>query len=288
MKGEEEEENDSIRRYDGLRLVMILVVTIALAMGLLLTVGCNRVDRAFRQATMESHVSPADKAFPEMIGGDSESGKGYDDTKEPSTTVVKHVTAIRQGPRYHDRIHINPIGRLAVVFNDSNKYQLDAAQKIGLVPIRSLSEAYFTSRPVVKIESNKYYTVDSLKHSLPYLVPEASQLLTDIGSNFIDSLGKRGADGYRIRVTSLLRTPHTVKRLRRVNRNAVDSSTHQYGTTFDISFTRFDCLDSTRTIHEEDLKNLLGEVLLDLRKDNRCLVKYERKGGCFHITATGK
>ena len=87
-------------------------------------------------------------------------------------------------------------------------------------------------------------------------------------------------------VTSLLRTPHTVKRLRRVNRNAVDSSTHQFGTTFDISFTRFHNLDRSKVTADEDLKNLLGEVLLDMRDNKRCLVKYERKGGCFHITAT--
>ena len=68
-------------------------------------------------------------------------------------------------------------------------------------------------------------------------------------------------------VTSLLRTPYTVKRLRRVNRNATDSSTHQFATTFDISYRRFHCLDSTRTVNEEDLKNLLGEVLLDLRRE---------------------
>ena len=196
------------------------------------------------------------------------------------------VNEIKQGPRHNDRIPVNNIGRLADVFNDSNYLQYRYAEALGIEPIKNLRMAYRTRRPIVYVKSNKYYEVDSLTHSLPYLVPEAEKLLTDIGRGFIDSLRHRGADGYRIRVTSLLRTPHTVKRLRRVNVNATDSSTHQFGTTFDLSYTRFNCLDSTRTIHDGDLKNLLAEVLLDLRTRGRCLVKFERKTGCFHVTAT--
>lgn len=199
---------------------------------------------------------------------------------------VAPVNEIKQGPRHNDRIPVNNIGRLADVFNDSNYLQYRYAEALGIEPIKNLRMAYRTRRPIVLVKSNKYYEVDSLTHSLPYLVPEAEKLLTDIGKGFIDSLRHRGADGYRIRVTSLLRTPHTVKRLRRVNVNATDSSTHQFGTTFDLSYTRFHCLDSTRTIHDGDLKNLLAEVLLDLRSRGRCLVKFERKTGCFHVTAT--
>ena len=186
------------------------------------------------------------------------------------------------------RIHINNIGPLREVFNDSNKYHYAVAERIGIAPIASLSEAYYTRKPVVRVESCQWYEIDTLKHSMPYLVPEAAQLLETIGRNFIDSLRSRGAGGYRVLVTSLLRTPYTVKRLRRVNRNATDSSTHQFATTFDISYRRFHCLDSTKTLREEDLKNLLGEVLYDLRRQERCLVKFERHSPCFHITATGK
>lgn len=244
----------------------------AIIIAILLSAGCGRKSRDFTTVTLGGIQYTDNEA----------SGSQTDEIQE--IPRPQRIYAIKQGPRYHDRIHINPIGNLAQIFNDSNKYQLEAATRLGITPVRDLASAYYTSRPIRQISSCEYYTLDTLKHSLPYLVPEAERLLKDIGSNFIDSLASRGADGYRIRVTSLLRTPHTVKKLRRVNRNAVDSSTHQYATTFDISFVRFDCLDTTRTIHEEDLKNLLGEVLLDLRKNKRCLVKYERTGGCFHIT----
>lgn len=183
-------------------------------------------------------------------------------------------------------IRVKNIGALGKVFNDSNYLQLQAARNMGIDPIEDLQSAYFMKRPLVKVSENEYYHIDSLRHSLPYLVPEAAALLQQIGKNFIDSLHNRGGDNYKIKVTSLLRTPETVGRLRRVNVNATDSSTHQFATTFDISYTNFFCLDERRQINQGDLKNLLAEVLLDLRKQGKCLVKYEYKTGCFHITVT--
>lgn len=253
---------------------------------LLISNGCGKGRKDFNQVSRSSEIDLAatitsDGDVPLQI-----------ELPENSTTVNSEEEEIEEQPveqasgsTYSNRrIRINPIGNLREVFNDSNKYHYANAERLGIRPIHSLADAYFTERPISLISSNEFFTLDTLKHSLPFLVPEAERLLNDIGKNFIDSLKSRGARGYRIRVTSLLRTPRTVKKLRRVNRNAVDSSTHQFGTTFDISFTRFHCLDSSRTINDEDLKNLLGEVLLDLRNNGRCLVKYERKGGCYHIT----
>ena len=208
------------------------------------------------------------------------------DSSEERDAPSASRSEIKSGPRYHDRIRINRLGPLREVFNDSNYRQYAFAEQLGIAPIHTLNDAYNTRRPLVRIESGRHYTVDSLTHSMPYLVPEAARLLDDVGKAFIDSLASRGADGYKIIVTSMLRSPYSVKRLRRVNRNATDSSTHQMGTTFDLSWRRFDCADTTRTINEEDLKNLLAEVLYDLRSRGRCLVKYERHTACFHITAT--
>ncbi|MDE7443835.1 MAG: hypothetical protein K2M65_06715, partial [Muribaculaceae bacterium] len=170
-------------------------------------------------------------------------------------------------------------------FNDSNYRQLMHARNIGISPINGIRDCWHLRQPVVMIESCREYFVDELTHSYPFLVPEAAQLLSDIGARFNDSLQARGGGDYRIRVTSVLRTHDTVKRLRRRNINAIDSSAHRYATTFDISYVKFIC-DSANTIPrtQTDLKNLLAEVLLQLKAENRCLVKYERKQGCFHIT----
>lgn len=181
------------------------------------------------------------------------------------------------------------LGSLAVAFNDSNKYQYAAGERIGIKPIVSIADAYFTRRPLHKIASCQWYTLEPLTHSMPYLVPEAAALIETIGRNFTDSLKKRNASGYKIRVTSVLRSAHSVKKLRRVNRNATDSSTHQLGTTFDISYARFDKTGiSAVSLSDEELKYILAEVLRDLRMQNKCMVKFERKSPCFHITATGR
>lgn len=186
------------------------------------------------------------------------------------------------------RMRIKDIGPHGRVFNDSNYLHINEACEIGIDIINSDDDIWQMRHPLVGVHSCREYYIAELTHSYPYLVKEAADLLSDIGSRFNDSLAARGGGNYRIKVTSVLRTPLTVKRLRRVNRNAVDSSAHQFGTTFDISYSKFICdsLGVNRTF--EDLKNLLGEILYDLRSEGRCYVKREHHQSCFHITARGR
>lgn len=183
------------------------------------------------------------------------------------------------------RIHINSIGPLRQVFNDSNHVHMEAARAIGISPIHDDIDILDPGRPLELLESGPDFFMDNLTHSFPYLIPEAADLLHDIGKAFNDSLAARGGGAYRIKVTSVLRTPATVRKLRRVNRNATEESTHQFGTTFDISYSKFIC-DDTSAPHRtfEDLKNLLAEVLYDMRRQGRCFVKFEFRQSCFHIT----
>lgn len=183
------------------------------------------------------------------------------------------------------RLKTNGVGKsLRLEFNDSNDLHITAAEKIGITPITSLREAYFTSKPLVRVETCEDFVVDSLTHSMPFLVPKAAELLHTIGKNFNDSVQKRGGKGVRMKVTSLLRTDRNVKKLRRRNRNSTDSSAHRYATTFDITYSKFAYDDSTRIAHQGDLKNILGEVLKDLRDEGKCFVKYEYRQPCYHIT----
>lgn len=184
------------------------------------------------------------------------------------------------------KMKINPIGgTLGRVFNDSNHVHLAEAREIGIEPIDGVAKAWSIKHPVKRIESCREYYVDNLTHSVPYLVPEAANLLKEIGSRFNDSLQARGGGDYRLKVTSVLRTEGAVKKLRRRNVNATKESAHRYATTFDISYTKFICDSVTVARTQEDLKNLLGEVLKQIRDEEKCFVKYERKQGCFHITA---
>lgn len=212
--------------------------------------------------------------------------------EETGEVIYKRPSVSRRpdGPPLYEkngtRIHINHFGSFDEVFNDSNYRQYEYAEKLGIRPLNTLGDAYNTTKPIIEIKTNENYVVQELTHSMPYLVPEAAWLLDDIATAFIDTLKNRGADGYKIMVTSVLRSPYQVNKLRRVNVNAKDSSTHKFGTTFDISYNKFYCADSTRIVDERDLKHVLGEVLLDMRKQGRCMVKYERKSPCFHITVT--
>ncbi len=177
-----------------------------------------------------------------------------------------------------------PPGRLRELFCDTNELQLTAAMAIGISPITDLRTAYRLKRPVVHIYSTPYYAVDSLKMSMPYLVPEAAQLLLDLSRAWCDTVKARSGCDYRLRVTSLTRSDYSVARLVRRNRAAVDRSCHLYGTTFDISWGRFDCRDTTRIANIEDMKNTLAEIVNDMRRQGRCYAIFEHKSGCFHIT----
>lgn len=183
------------------------------------------------------------------------------------------------------KMKINGVGgNLGRVFCDSNYLHYAAAEANGIAPIQSPDDLKALRRPLVKIRSCREYYVDELTHSYPYLVPKAADLLQEIGARFNDSLAARGGGSYRLKVTSVFRTPSTVKKLRRVNRNATDSSAHKFATTFDISYAKFICDSVTVSRTQEDLKNLLGEVLFAIREEGKCYVKYERKQACFHIT----
>jgi len=175
-------------------------------------------------------------------------------------------------------------------FPDSNDVQLQAANRIGVSPVKDRAEAESRKAELVYVGSNPYFHVDPLRNSIPYLVPTASNLLQDIGRNFFDSLYVKGVPLHQIIVTSVLRSQDDVARLQRHNRNATDNSCHLYGTTFDICYNRYFTVSppdepQRRTVRNDTLKWVLAEVLRDLREQGRCYIKYERKQGCFHITA---
>jgi hypothetical protein len=174
-------------------------------------------------------------------------------------------------------------------FKDVNDTQIVAAQQFGITPLSSRAGLDSIAPQLIKIESSHAFRVDSLTHSVPYLTPSASELLNTIATNFQIKLQQQGLAQYQFIVTSLLRTSDDVRKLRRVNRNAVKNSCHMYGTTFDIAYNCFEKIDSLPDFEGADasyqvLVNTLGETLKELRDDNRCYVKFERGQPCYHIT----
>ena len=174
-------------------------------------------------------------------------------------------------------------------FPDQNDVQLEAAKKHGVKPVHNREDAEHRKKELVYVGSNPYFYVDRLNNSIPYLVPRASVLLQDIGRSFFDSLQVKGIPLHKIIVTSVLRTKADVEKLRSKNGNATQNSCHLYGTTFDVCYNRYKTVEDPdgprrRQVRNDTLKWVLSEVLNDVRKQNKCLVKYEVKQGCFHIT----
>jgi len=204
---------------------------------------------------------------------------------EQIDTVTFHKRHLEEMPEPTQCIKVNYFGSERAYFNDSNHIHMAEAERYGLAPLTDTRSHWKLRRPIVKVTSCADYYVDTLIFSRPYLVPEAAGRLREIGKRFRDTIQARGGGDYRIKVTSLLRTPQTVRRLRRRNRNAIDSSVHQLGTTFDISYAAFIANSPAPARSVDDLKGILGEVLKAMREEGKLWVKYERGQPCFHITA---
>lgn len=172
-------------------------------------------------------------------------------------------------------------------FNDLQSRQLAAAQAIGLPrPPKDREDAASMKKKLQLVESTDNYIIDSLTHSVPYLIPSAKRELDSIGAEWADILQRNGLPHYRFRVTSILRTEEDIHALQRSgNINSVTQSCHCYGTTFDLAYMHYNKVTRTRDyVLEDNLKLVLGQVLLNEQRKGHIYVKYEWKQSCFHVT----
>ena len=189
---------------------------------------------------------------------------------------------------------IKSVGTIRVdYFKDLNAAHLKYAKANGIKGFKSNKEFkeqigdLVDDDELVEIETCKYYVVDKLTHSHPYLTPDAAELLDDIGKRFQDKLEEHDLKKRYYQVTSLLRTGESQRGLSRSNVNASSNSSHLYGTTFDITYARVftkQKLQKSAEIADGPAIRLLSEAIGELRKEGRCVVVTERKERCFHIT----
>ncbi|MBR4499670.1 MAG: hypothetical protein IKP11_03935 [Paludibacteraceae bacterium] len=172
-------------------------------------------------------------------------------------------------------------------FNDLQVKQHAVASTIGLSrPPKDRDDAASMRKRLVEVKTNDNYIVDSLTHSVPFLIPSAKRELDSIGEEWADILRRNNLPHYRFYVTSVLRTQEDIKYLQRSgNINSVTQSCHCYGTTFDLAYMRYNKVTRTRDyMHEDNLKLVLGQVLLNHQRAGKIYVKYEAKQSCFHVT----
>ena len=222
----------------------------------------------------------SDDLTQEAAGTGSETDAAADSSNTPSIFFDKNGKEVKH--------RIFSVPHFGNTFPDQQDVQILAANKYGVNPVQNREEAEHSKGKLVYVGSNPFFYVDKLNSSIPYLVPRASVLLQDIGRAYFDSLQIKGIPLHKIIVTSILRTKDDVAKLRTRNGNATENSCHLYGTTFDVCYNRYKQIQTRqqprRQVQNDTLKWVLSEVLRDMRDRNRCLVKYEVKQGCFHLT----
>ena len=140
-------------------------------------------------------------------------------------------------PQIGTRVY-GKINNAELTFNDLQSKQIVSAEKLGIIPLNSRGDvsSYLgqseLDKKLIKISSNSLYYVRELTHSVPYLVPEAETLLSDIAREFQTIIGTNS----KFEVTSVLRTKEEVSKLQSRNINATSNSCHCYATTFNILY----------------------------------------------------
>ena len=129
-------------------------------------------------------------------------------------------------------------------FNDLNNIHIVSAIKNGITPLATRADTVHQMDKLVRLPDElPLYRQYNVTHSIPYLVPSAAKLFIDIAQNFRDSLYSKKMPLHKLYLTSITRTDDDITSLTKRNINASDNSAHRYGTTFDISWKRFDKVD---------------------------------------------
>lgn len=240
-------------------IILLTPFVLGFLLGLLVGGSCSRREKK------------ADKDLAEQIQaeGDDVEGTGESTARE----IIYYTKLMSYGQ----------------VFNDVNDVHIEKAKAVGLRRIPKTRDD-MDPKLLVRVEDTDDLVIDNLSYSVPYLTKGAAAELNRIAKAFGDSLRSKQFPVYKLICSSILRTEEDVDNLRKSgNPNASDNSAHCYGTTFDITYTRYWRDEETDEFMQPyELTKVLAEVLRDEKKAGRVLVKYERKEHCFHITATQK
>ena len=244
-------------------LILLTPFLLGFLLGFLVGGGCSRKEKAPRKDRSAAVVDSLTTDIPEE---DDVEGTGESSARE----IIYYTKLMSYGQ----------------VFNDVNDTHIEKARAVGLRKIPDKRDDIDFTR-LVKVEDSDYLVVDDLRYSVPYLTKAAAAELDRIARAFHDSLVRKQFPVYKLVCSSILRTEEDITRLKKSgNPNASDNSSHCYGTTFDITYTRYWRDEETDEFMQHyELTKVLAEVLRDEKSAGRVLVKYERTEHCFHITS---
>ena len=256
-------------------IILLTPFLLGFLLGLLVGGGCSKKEKVPKEnrEKMEAVLEQAEQQVAEMIEEEEEDAAG-DDVDGTGESQAREI------------IYYTKLMSYGKVFNDLNEAHLDMAKAVGLAKIPEKRDD-LDLKKLVKVENTDYLEIDDLRYSVPYLTTEAARELNRIARAFHDSLSRKQFPLYKLVCSSVLRTEEDVTRLRKSgNPNASDNSAHCYGTTFDITYTRYWREEETDEFMQPyELTKVLAEVLRDEKEAGRILVKYEKKEHCFHITS---
>jgi hypothetical protein len=174
----------------------------------------------------------------------------------------------------------------------NNNYHLEVAKSNGIrKPVSSEKDITEDSdnkklySVLEKLSSNRYFVIQRLTHSIPYIHTDVHDFLDELGKRFRQSCRNKGLRDYKFYITSVLRTEKSQKKLTKVNINATrNESAHLYGRTIDIAKTQFLDTRKREIVYSNNLGALLTRELLKMQEEGLCYVLFESKNHCLHIT----
>lgn len=263
-------------------VILLTPFLLGFLLGFLVGGGCSRKERTPREkkprteAVEQLQEQREEEAAGETVPQEEETQQ-QDDMDGTGVTEAREI------------IYYTKLMSYGKVFDDINETHLEKAKAVGLRTVPDKRD-HLDANLLVKVEPSDYLEIDELRYSVPYLTPGAARELNHIAKAFHDSLTRKQFPVYKLVCTSILRTEEDVARLRKSgNPNASDNSSHCYGTTFDISHSRYSReVETEEFMQPYELTKVLAEVLRDEKQAGRILVKYEKKEHCFHITACQK
>lgn len=203
-----------------------------------------------------------------------------------------------------------------------NAAHVAEAEARGITPVLRRNRLVRLAREagLVRLESTPRYRILDATHSVPIATHGVRRTLDSLSVRFWDRLSARDLPGFRYAISSMLRSAEDQAALTAVNINAARGlSSHQYGTTFDITYRRFGYLggpepetvrlpDGLAPVvrgqvrryvlrrrtgayrdmaqrHTAELAAELGRSLIELEDEGVLLALRERQQPVFHVTS---
>ncbi len=194
-----------------------------------------------------------------------------------------------------------------------NAQHVARARALGVrVVSDAAADSLLAAGRLIQLEDSTHHWIVRRGTSPAYVVPHLRTLLEILGERFQERLAGTGLPPYRLEVTSALRTSQRQQRLRRGNANAAaGTSSHEFGTTVDLSYAAFAppadtpeeilrgvptefaphlerivdlALESVSARKSRELGAIFSQVLREAQAEGLALVIYERQQTVYHLT----